>query len=65
MGLLGMYFDAAVVFVTSHTLLFRLALAMLWVVIEYRIVHIELDRTDHSGAGMYLDERKNEHRVLF
>ena len=52
MGLLGMYFDAAVVFVTSHTLLFRLALAMLWVVIEYRIVHIELDRTDHSGAGM-------------
>ena len=29
LGLLGMYFDAAVVFVTSQTLLFRLALAML------------------------------------
>jgi hypothetical protein len=25
-----MYFDAAVVFVTSQTLLFRLALAILW-----------------------------------
>jgi xanthosine utilization system XapX-like protein len=30
LGLLGMYFDAAVVFVTSQTLLFRLALAILW-----------------------------------
>jgi hypothetical protein len=29
LGLLGMYFDAAVVFVTSQTLLFRLALAKL------------------------------------
>ena len=29
LGLLGMYFDVAVVFVTSHSLLFRLALAML------------------------------------
>ena len=29
LGLLGMYFDAAVVFVTSHSLLFRLALAIL------------------------------------
>ena len=28
--LLGMYFDAVAVFVTSQTLLFRLALAMLW-----------------------------------
>ena len=28
--LLGMYFDAVVVFVTSQTLLFRLALAILW-----------------------------------
>ena len=30
LGLLGMYFDAAVLFVTSQTLLFRLALAILW-----------------------------------
>ena len=30
LGLLGMYFDAVVVFVTSQTLLFRLALAILW-----------------------------------
>jgi hypothetical protein len=29
LGLLGMYFDAAVEFVTSQTLLFRLALAIL------------------------------------
>ena len=29
--LLGMYFDAVVVFVTSQTLLFRLALAILFV----------------------------------
>ena len=28
-GLLGMYFDAALVFVTSHLLLFRLALSIL------------------------------------
>ena len=28
--LLDMYFDAAVVFVTSQTLLFRLALTILW-----------------------------------
>ena len=28
--LVGMYFDAVVVFVTSQTLLFRLALAILW-----------------------------------
>ena len=31
MGLLGMYFDAVVVFVTSHSLLFRLAVAILWI----------------------------------
>ena len=30
LGLLGMYFDAAVVFVTKSSLLFRLALAILW-----------------------------------
>ena len=31
LGLQGVYFDAAVVFVTSQTLLFRVALAILWV----------------------------------
>jgi hypothetical protein len=30
LGLLGKYFDAVVVFVTSQTLLLRLALAILW-----------------------------------
>ena len=33
LGLLGMYFDAVVVFVTSHSILFRLALALLCVII--------------------------------
>ena len=31
LGLLGMYFDATVVFVTSQTLLLKLAVAILWV----------------------------------
>ena len=35
LGLLGMYFDAAVVFVTNSSLLFRLAVAILCVVIEW------------------------------
>jgi hypothetical protein len=30
LGLIGMYFDAAVVFVTKSSLLFRLAVAILW-----------------------------------
>ena len=30
LGLLGMYFDAAVVFVSSQTLLLKLAVAILW-----------------------------------
>ena len=30
LGLLGMYFDAAVEFVTNSSLLFRLAMAILW-----------------------------------
>ena len=30
LGLLDMYFDAAVVFVTNSSLLFRLAVAILW-----------------------------------
>ena len=30
LGLFGMYFDAAVVFVTNSSLLFRLAMAILW-----------------------------------
>ena len=34
LGLLGMYFDAVVVFVTKSSLLFRLAVAILWLVGE-------------------------------
>ena len=32
LGLLGMFFDAAVVFVTNSSLLFRFAMAILWTV---------------------------------
>ena len=35
LDLLGMYFDAAMVFVTNSSLLFRMAMAMLWE-IEHR-----------------------------
>ena len=35
LGLSGMYFDSVVVFVTSHSLLFRLALAILCYVTKY------------------------------
>ena len=35
LGLLGMYFDAAVVFVTKFSLLFRLALAILRLCMSY------------------------------
>ena len=31
LGLLGMYFDAVVVFVTNSSVLFRLAMAILWI----------------------------------
>ena len=37
LGLLGMYFDAAVVFVTNSSLLFRFAMAILWAAtIDYK-----------------------------
>ena len=35
LGLLGMYFDSAVVFVTSQTFFLRLALAILWWKLKY------------------------------
>ena len=53
--LLGMYFDVVVVFVMSQTLLFRLALAVLWctvissldeILVRYTFVHRVL-RTHH------------------
>ena len=37
LGLLGMYFDAAVVFVTNSSLFFRLAVAILWLIKELRV----------------------------
>ena len=38
LGFLGMYFDAASVFVTNSSLLFRLAMAILWVTIFHRFI---------------------------
>ena len=40
LGLLGMYFDAAVVFVKKTSLLFRLALAILRVKIRVDLVNL-------------------------
>ena len=42
LGLLGMYFNAAVVFVTSHSLLFRLALAILSSIKKQYKNHLQL-----------------------
>ena len=38
LGILGMYFDAAVVFVTKSSLLFRLAVAILWIALGSKLV---------------------------
>ena len=40
LGLLGMYFDAAVVFVTKSSLLFRLAVAILCCAM-FKIIHFK------------------------
>ena len=47
--LLGVYFDAVVVFVTSQTLLFRLAPAILWYMSPS-------DSPDHPGSILYHSE---------
>ena len=39
LGLLGMYFDAAVVFVTKSSLFFRLAVAILWRAVQAALLH--------------------------
>ena len=41
LGLLGMYFDAAVVFVTNSSLLFRSAVAILWVCLFRTLEYIQ------------------------
>ena len=42
LGLLGMYFDAAVVFVTNSSLLFRLAVAILCVGIKKKVLKLQI-----------------------
>ena len=42
LGHLGMYFDDAVVFVTSQTLLFRLALAILCLLNTYHLTMVKM-----------------------
>ena len=48
LGLLGMFFDAVVVFVTNFSLLFSLALAILWQVRELNYIwyHDDVIRYD-------------------
>ena len=53
--LLGMYFDAVVVFVTSQTLLFRLALAILCVLLVK--VHILGNSRLHTQYGHSQSEK--------
>ena len=54
LGLLGMYFDAAVVFVTSQTLLFRLALAILCFDVKFNPTLISLQRESLLIVKEYL-----------
>ena len=51
--LLGMYFDAVVIFVTSQTLLFRLALAILCE------LHLKYFQLAFSGINFYTEFEDN------
>ena len=55
LGLLGMYFDAVVVFVTKSSLLFKLTVAILWGV---------KTRIQNSYAGTMTDKRMSEPLVM-
>ena len=50
LGLLGMYFDAAVVFITNSSLLFRFAMAILWYILSYNPLLV----CYFQGPSMYL-----------
>ena len=52
--LLGMYYDAVVVFVTSQTLLFRLALAILCIILFFRQTSAELTFVKSAYSMYYL-----------
>ena len=60
LGLLGMYFDAAVVFVTNSKLFFKLAVAILWdelkhiVIIQY-LGYEYLEPPQTASKLYYLD----------
>ena len=50
LDLLGMYFDAVVVFVTNSSLLFRFTLAILWdVIVDFSIFCAQLCKIGHVG----------------
>ena len=51
LGLLGMYFDAVVVLVTNFSLLFRFALAILWVGVAIAPVSKKLAVKVHIFCG--------------
>ena len=48
--LLGMYFDAVVVFVTNYLLVFRFAMAILWYILSYSPLLV----CYFQGPSMYL-----------
>ena len=63
--LLGMYFDAVVVFVTSQTLLFRLALAILCIWIALRIYNTLWLSEAFGGTrtGQHLVQTANHYTI--
>ena len=61
LGLLGVYFDAAVVFVTKSSLLFRLAVAILWILMS----SCQSKRPNYSKRGIcFLGIWKNRYVTL-
>ena len=60
LGLLGMYFDAAVVFVTNSLLLFGFAKAILWTSINYQFFSFSVSLQPFE----YDPNEKNRHKFM-
>ena len=61
--LLDIYFDAVVVFVTSQTLLFKLALTILWHSVAHSTMLsskpelLQLNRTQFPSLGIFISKK--------
>ena len=58
LGLIGMYFDAEVVFVTSHSLFFKLTVAILC------YVHFFFSQKDPRGYAKVIGTKYYKHLVM-